>query len=473
MSTVSRIRANLGQLTVVFTLFIAALESPARAESAATPPHSGAQLEQLVAPIALYPDSLLAQVLMASTYPLEVVQAARWVRENSNVTGKALEDAMQNQQWDPSVKALTSVPQTLQMMNDKLDWTQQLGDAFLAQQEDVLDAVQRLRARADAAGHLQTTEQQKVTRTPRSSSGGPATTSGQATPGGQAAAALPPLIYSIETANPEVYYVPIYDPGAVYGTWPYPDYQPFYWSPPGYVASNVFSFAAGAFVGAAVWGNIDWRRRRTDINVANFNRFNRTNITDNTWVHNPAHRHGAPYRDSGVAARFADQGRTAARENFRGKAEAGQRDLAKRAAQGDLGKRGGQGDLAKRAGQSDLGKRGGQGELGKGGGQSDLGKRGPDTKGKTAGQNTKAKQTAAKQQGQAKNAQRSQQQARNTQKSRQAQNVKRSQPQPRNVQRARQAPAPQARAQQHARPSGGGGRGGGMGGGRGGGRGRR
>src|SRR5499433_295512 len=469
MSKVSRATANLRRWTAVLALIIAAFTgSPARAESAATAqPRSSAQLEQLVAPIALYPDSLLAQVLMASTYPFEVVQAARWVRENSNVTGKALEDAMQNQQWDPSVKALTSVPQTLQMMNDKLDWTQQLGDAFLAQQQDVLDAVQRLRGRADAAGHLQTTEQQKVTRTPRSSSGGQATTSGQAAPGGQDGA-LPPLIYSIESANPEVYYVPIYDPGAVYGAWLYPDYPPYSWYPPGYVASNVFSFAAGAFVGAAVWGNIDWRRRRTDINVANFNRFNRTNITDNTWAHNPAHRHGTPYRDANVAARFADQNRTAARENFRGKAEAGQRDLAKRGAQGDLGKRGG------------------QGELGKGGGQADLGKRGPDSKGKTAGQNTKAKQTAAKkQQGQAKNAQRSQQQARNTQnsqqqarntqKSKQAHNVKRSQPQARNVQRARQAPAThqRARAQQHARPGGGGGRGGGMGGGRGGGRGRR
>ena len=469
MSKVSRATANLRRWTAVLALIIAAFTgSPARAESAATAqPRSSAQLEQLVAPIALYPDSLLAQVLMASTYPFEVVQAARWVRENSNVTGKALEDAMQNQQWDPSVKALTSVPQTLQMMNDKLDWTQQLGDAFLAQQQDVLDAVQRLRGRADAAGHLQTTEQQKVTRTPRSSSGGQATTSGQPAPGGQDGA-LPPLIYSIESANPEVYYVPIYDPGAVYGAWLYPDYPPYSWYPPGYVASNVFSFAAGAFVGAAVWGNIDWRRRRTDINVANFNRFNRTNITDNTWAHNPAHRHGTPYRDANVAARFADQNRTAVRENFRGKAEAGQRDLAKRGAQGDLGKRGG------------------QGELGKGGGQADLGKRGPDSKGKTAGQNTKAKQTAAKkQQGQAKNAQRSQQQARNTQnsqqqarnkqksqqqarnkqKSQQVRNVQRSQPQARNVQRAR--------AQQHARPSGGGGRGGGMGGGRGGGRGRR
>jgi hypothetical protein len=310
--------------------------NPALAENAATPPRSNAQLEQLVAPIALYPDSLLSQVLMASTYPLEVVEAARWVQQNSNVTGKALEDAMQKQSWDPSVKALTSVPQTLQMMNDKLDWTQQLGDAFLAQQKDMLDAVQRLRARADAAGHLQTTEQQKVTRTPRPSSGGPAS------------AATPALVYSIETANPEVYYVPIYDPGAVYGAWPYPDYAPFYWFPPGYVASGVFSFAAAAFVGAAVWGHVDWRRNRVGIDVNRFNRFNRTNIANNTWTHDPTHRRGAPYRDSGVAARFGDQGRAAAREAFRGQADAGRRDLAKQGGKADTGRR----DVAKQGGKS-------------------------------------------------------------------------------------------------------------------------
>src|SRR5215475_13319732 len=213
MKTFSRMLIALSRVATLALALIATLQvRPAVAESATT--RTSAQLEQLVAPIALYPDSLLSQVLMASTYPLEVVQAARWSRDNPGLSGQALEDAMQKQTWDPSVKALAAVPQTLQMMNDKLDWTQQLGDAFLAQQQDVLDAVQRLRGRADAAGHLQTTEQQKVTRTPRSSSGGPATTSGQATPGGQAAAALPPLIYSIETANPEVYYVPIYDPGA-------------------------------------------------------------------------------------------------------------------------------------------------------------------------------------------------------------------------------------------------------------------
>src|SRR3954451_3158402 len=127
-------------------------------------PLSKEQLEQIVAPIALYPDDLLSQVLMASTYPLEVVQAARWANQNPKVTGKALEDAMAKQNWDPSVKGLVAVPQTLQMMSDKLDWTQQLGDVFLAQQQNLLDAIQRLRQRAETAGNLKTTPQQKVTR---------------------------------------------------------------------------------------------------------------------------------------------------------------------------------------------------------------------------------------------------------------------------------------------------------------------
>src|ERR1700742_2336793 len=132
------------------------------------------QIEQLVAPIALYPDPLLTQVLMASTYPLEVVEAARWSHDNAGVQGNALQDAMQAQPWDPSVKALTAVPQTLQMMNDKLDWTEQLGDAFLAQQPDVMNAVQKLRAEAQAAGNLQSTPQQSVTNVPAPEGAAPA-----------------------------------------------------------------------------------------------------------------------------------------------------------------------------------------------------------------------------------------------------------------------------------------------------------
>jgi hypothetical protein len=327
MAAVSRPIEALRIVAILAIAMAAFLHAgPARAESGAAQPRSAAQIEQLVAPIALYPDSLLSQVLMASTYPLEVVEAARWSRENAGVTGQALDDAMQKQAWDASVKALTSVPQTLQMMNGKIDWTQQLGDAFLAQQKDVLDAVQRLRARADANGYLKEGEQQKVTRTPAPAPARPAA-AGQA-------ASTPPIVYTIESANPEIYYVPIYDPAVVYGTWPYPDYAPFYWYPPGHVASNVFSFAAGVAVGAAVWSHVDWRRNRIDIDVNRYNRFNKTNITNPVWRHDPAHRRGVAYRDSSVAQRFGDQGKAAAREAFRGKADAGRRDLAKQGASG-------------------------------------------------------------------------------------------------------------------------------------------
>ena len=142
-------------------VFCGAVFAPAHAQQSGAP-LSKAQLEQLVAPIALHPDPLLSQMLMASTYPTEVVQAARWAKEHPGVSGAALEDAMQKQPWDPSVKALTAVPQALQMMSDKLAWTQRLGDAFLGQQEELLAAVQHLRQRAQAAGHLKSSEQQTV-----------------------------------------------------------------------------------------------------------------------------------------------------------------------------------------------------------------------------------------------------------------------------------------------------------------------
>src|SRR6516162_10119023 len=215
---------------------------PARSQNAPSAQRSAAQLEQLVAPIALYPDALLSQVLMASTYPLEVVAAARWSQANTGVTGQALEDAMQKQPWDPSVKALTAVPQTLQMMNDKLDWTQELGDAFLAQQANVLDAVQRLRARADAAGQLKTTEHQTVTKTAAPSATGRSSAQPNVSAAPGSVAAAPATYYTIASTNPDEYYVPIYNPAVVYGVWPYPDYPPYYWYPPGYYPGTGLAF---------------------------------------------------------------------------------------------------------------------------------------------------------------------------------------------------------------------------------------
>jgi hypothetical protein len=305
------------------------------------PPRTAAQLEQLVAPIALYPDALVSQILMASTYPLEVVAAARWVQANPRVSRKALEDAMQKQSWDPSVKALTAVPQTLQMMNDKLDWTRDLGDAFLAQQADVLQAVQRLRQRADDAGNLKTTEQQKVIKTARAEAAPPsAGTPSAPTERAPQSSVAPADIYTIESVNPDEYYVPVYDPGVVYGAWPYPDYAPFYWYPPGWVGGRVFAFGAGVAVGAAIWGGIDWRRNRVDINVNRYNSFNRTNIANRNWTHNPAHRGAVPYRDRNVAQQFGKPGHAAAREGYRGTAEAGRREIARQGA-GNRGHDGG------------------------------------------------------------------------------------------------------------------------------------
>jgi Protein of unknown function (DUF3300)/Chaperone of endosialidase len=308
---------------------------PGRAQGTATPPRSAAQLEQLVAPIALYPDSLLSQILMASTYPLEVVAAARWSQANLTVTGDALQTAMTNQPWDPSVKALTAVPQTLQMMNDKLDWTQQLGDTFLAQQSELLDAVQRLRARADANGALKSTPEQKVTRTSRPAGQQPPSTT------------APANVYVIEPTNPDEYYVPVYDPGVVYGAWPYPEYAPFYWYPPGYALGNVFSFAAGAVVGSAIWANVNWGLNRVQINPLRYNSFNRTNISNVNWAHNPAHRGAVPYRDAGVAQRFGNPAQSAARDDFRGKANAGRQQLGTQQGKIDAANKSGQRAAAK------------------------------------------------------------------------------------------------------------------------------
>ncbi len=233
-------------------------------------------LDQLLAPIALYPDALLAQILMASTYPLEIVQAARWSKSNPKVTGKSLETAMTKQSWDPSVKAMTAVPQVLQQMSEKIDWTQKLGDAFLSQKQDVMNTVQVLRAKAYAAGNLKTTEQQLVSTS---------------TQGNQ-------VIYVVQPVKTEVVHVPVYNPATVYGTWWY-TYPPYYIYPPTYVYAPGIAFATGVVVGAAIWGHCHWGHGHSDINIniAHYNSFNRTTIKSNTWNHNVSHRKGVAYAD--------------------------------------------------------------------------------------------------------------------------------------------------------------------------------
>jgi Protein of unknown function (DUF3300) len=289
-------------MLIVAILFGGLFSGTARAEEADQALSSG-ELAQLVAPIALYPDTLLTQVLMASTYPLDVVAAARWSQQNPNAKGQALEAAMQRQNWDPSVKALTALPQILKMMSEQLDWMQRLGDAFLAQPDELFDAVQDMRARAEAAGHLKTTDEQRVTRVQRPASFTPV----------QGAPAAPDTVIVIESVRPETYFVPIYDPGIVFGAWPFPAYRPFFWYPPGWAVSNAFSFTTGVFVGAAIWGNVNWWNRNVNINVNRYNSFNRTRIANNNWTHNPANRRGVPYRNPNVSRRFNPDGGAARR----------------------------------------------------------------------------------------------------------------------------------------------------------------
>lgn len=308
-------RALLGGLIL---LLVAPPGALAQFPPPAPPPPAGApapptfrqeELDQLLAPIALYPDPLLAQILMAATYPLEVVQAARWVKAYPNVQGPQLEAAMLQQPWDPSVKSLTAVPQVLAMMDANLDWTQRLGDAFLAQQPAVMATIQTLRARAQAAGNLQSTPQQTII--------------------------VEPQIIGIEPATPAIVYVPIYDPTLVYGPWWYPAYPPFFWYPPGYVVTaSVFSFGIGLAVGALLWGGFDWHRHNvTIVNVKNYNTFSRTHITSAAvWQHDPAHRWNVPYHDPVVRQRFG-QGPlpgAAGREPFRGRPQEAPQPLAPR-----------------------------------------------------------------------------------------------------------------------------------------------
>jgi uncharacterized membrane protein YgcG len=300
-----------------------AVVTTASAPPAATPGSSqaalfrGEELEQLVAPIALYPDALLAQILMASTYPLEIVSAARWVETNSGLQSQALEDALQTQPWDASVKSLAAFPQVLTMMNEKLDWTQKLGDAFLAQQKDVMDAVQRLRAKAQTQGNLQSTAEQKVIV--------------------EQPAGSQTTVVKIEPSNPQVVYVPTYNPTVVYGAWPYPAYPPYYYYPPGYVAAtSFFSFGVGMAVGSALWGGCNWSNGDVDIDVNRYNNFNRANISNGKWEHNVEHRKGVQYRDAASQQKYNRTTRTGgdAREAFRGRAESGRQELARGGAEG-------------------------------------------------------------------------------------------------------------------------------------------
>jgi hypothetical protein len=294
--------------------------APAAAPAAGAKTFSEEELEQLLAPIALYPDALLAQVLMASTYPLEVVTAERWVKANPVLKDKALEDALQQQPWDASVKSLAVFPQVLTMMSEKIDWTQKLGDAFLAQQKDVMATAQSLRTKAVAQGSLKDSKEQKVVTETENNT----------------------TVIKIEPTNPEVVYVPTYNPTVVYGGWPYPAYPPYYYYPPGYVAGGaLLGFTAGIIVGGALWGNCNWRGGDVNVNVNRYNNFNRTNVSNGNWSHNAEHRGAVPYRDKGVAQQYGrgQAADAASRDAFRGRADAGRESIARGEVPRDTGAR--------------------------------------------------------------------------------------------------------------------------------------
>jgi hypothetical protein len=249
------------------------------------------QLSNLVAPIALYPDPLLGQMLAASTYPLEVVEANQWLQRNKNLGGQALMNAAKQQPWDPSVQALVAVPDALAMLNQDIRWTTDLGNAFLAQQADVMNAVQKMRGLAQANGKLASTPQQTVTTD---------------TQGGQKAIVIQP-------ADPQVIYVPSYDPFYVWGPPVYGFYPPLYY--PGFGFGFGWGFDVGfCFGGWGGWGGwgwgLNWFGGSAFVNNSFFHRYGFNNgfgggFGGRTgWVHNPGHRLGVPYGNSQVAARF-------------------------------------------------------------------------------------------------------------------------------------------------------------------------
>jgi hypothetical protein len=301
------------------------------------------QLDSLVAPIALYPDPLLAQVLAASTYPLEIIQLQQWLAEHKDLKDKALQDAVQKQDWDPSVQALSSLPDALKQLASNIKWTTDLGNAFLAQQADVMDAVQRMRKKAQDVGNLKSNQQQKVeTETVENKQ-----------------------VIVVQQADPQVVYVPAYNPVVVYGPPVYP-YPPIAYPSAGEVAAGMaISFGVGVAIGAAFsggWGwNCGWHGGNNNIVINNNNTFvknsniNNTNINrqgGNTWQHNPQHRGSVPYSNKAIASKYGgttagsslSQRQTGARQGLGQERPSGQQLGSANRSGGGQGSSGGSGD---------------------------------------------------------------------------------------------------------------------------------
>jgi len=287
----------------LFPFLLLTLAAPAGfAQSAPARVYSQAELDQMLAPIALYPDALLSQILMASTYPLEVVKAARWSDVHPGLQGDDAVRAVEGEDWDPSVKSLVAFPRVLAMMDERLDWTQSLGEAFLEQEPYVMDTIQRLRERALASGNLASNDGMLV-----SQEGG---------------------LIVIEPANPLVVYVPYYDPLLVYGGWWWPAYPPVRWAPwPGYYVRPGISVSI--YLGGGVristgffFGAFDWRDRRVNIVRQTFY-YRPTTVIERRhveelrrgapvrWQHEAEHRRGISYRSPALIQRYPERARPA------------------------------------------------------------------------------------------------------------------------------------------------------------------
>ncbi len=352
------------------------------------------QLDSLVAPIALYPDPLLAQVLVASTYPLEIIQLQQWLDKNKGLKDKALTDAVMKQDWDPAIQSLAALPDVVKILSENIKWTTDLGNAFLAQQNDVMNAVQRMRGKAKGKGQLKSTEQQKV----------------------ETKVIENKEVIVIEQSKPDVVYVPSYDPVVVYGAPAYPYYPMAY--PPGYaVAGMAVSFGVGMMVGAA-WGggwccNSSWGGNN-NININNNNNFvNNNNLKNNVnnanrgnrpsnqpsrggnsqWQHNPQHRGGTPYSDRKTAGQYGGSARgdslsnrqaSARQSQNRGMQQAGMRDSGRGSSGMDRGGRSGPSTMD-RGGSSFGGDRAGGRDVSRGSGSGAFGGASSGMSGRSAG----------------------------------------------------------------------------------------
>jgi len=362
------------------SVFAQAAQQPAAAPAAAQPAAADAaavlppeQLESLVAPIALYPDPLLSQTLVASTYPLELVQLQQWMAQHKDLKDQALVDAVKKQDWDPSIQSLAALPDVVKLLSENIKWTTDLGNAFLAQQADVMDAVQRMRKKAQDKGSLKTTEQQKV----------------------ETQVVEQKQVIVIEQANPQVIYVPTYNPTVVYPP-PVYAYPPVVY-PPYYGVG--MAFTAGIIMGAAFsggWGyNCGWGSSNVNINVNNnyVKNSNRNQVNNgvnnggrggnNSWQHNPAHRGGAPYGDRKTASQYGGTARGDSASTREASARNQQSQRGPSAGTSDRGASGGA-DRGPSAGTSDRGASGGA-DRGPSAGTSDRGASGGADRGASAG----------------------------------------------------------------------------------------